>query len=125
MSPEANPAADPAADPAAIPGVAPSDYPTHPVAGLQQVLTALADPVRLEIVRRLAADGGGPLPCAALYDGVSKSTASHHFKALREAGLTERSVESGQSCQSLRATEVEQALPGVLAAIIEAASISR
>lgn len=121
MSPEANPAADPAA----IPGVAPSDYPTHPVAGLQQVLTALADPVRLEIVRRLAADGGGPLPCAALYDGVSKSTASHHFKALREAGLTERSVESGQSCQSLRATEVEQALPGVLAAIIEAASISR
>lgn len=101
------------------------DYPTHPVAGLQQVLSALADPVRLEIVRRLGVEGGGPLPCARLYDGVSKSTASHHFKTLREAGLTERSVVSGQSCQTLRAAEVEQALPGVLSAILGAADVSR
>ncbi len=101
----------------------PGDYPTHPVAGLQQVLSALADPVRLEIVRRLDADGGGPLPCARLYDGVSKSTASHHFKTLREAGLTERSVVSGQSCQSLRTAAVEQTLPGVLPAILDAAAL--
>jgi DNA-binding transcriptional ArsR family regulator len=100
------------------------DYPTHPVGGLQQVLSALADPVRLEIVRRLGAAGYGPLPCAQLYDGVSKSTASHHFKTLREAGLTERSVVAGQSCQVLRVDEVEQALPGVLAAILGAAEIN-
>lgn len=100
------------------------DYPTHPVAGLHQVLSALADPVRLEIVRRLGTAGWGPLPCARLYDGVSKSTASHHFKILREAGLTERSVVAGQSCQTLRAGEVEEALPGVLAAILSAADIT-
>ncbi|WP_219635429.1 ArsR/SmtB family transcription factor [Nocardioides ungokensis] len=56
-----------------------------PVAGLLEVLEALADPVRLEMVRRLDPDGT-PAPCAALYDGVGKSTASHHFKILREAG---------------------------------------
>lgn len=100
------------------------DYPTHPVGGLQQVLSALADPVRLEIVRRLGAADCGPLPCAQLYDGVSKSTASHHFKTLREAGLTERSVVAGQSCQVLRVSEVEQALPGVLGAILGAAEIN-
>ena len=98
-----------------------TDYPTHPVADLQQVLSALADPVRLEIVRRLGSGGGGPLPCAQLYDGVKKSTASHHFKTLREAGLTERSVVGGQSCQTLRTAAVEEALPGVLPAILEAA----
>ena len=96
-------------------------YPTHPVADVHQVLSALADPVRLEIVRRLSRAGGGPTPCAHLYDGVSKSTASHHFKTLREAGLTERSVEAGQSCQRLRVAEVEQALPGILSAVPRAA----
>ncbi|CAN5273423.1 hypothetical protein BH09ACT12_BH09ACT12_22390 [soil metagenome] len=106
-----------------VPGVkgAATDYATHPVAGLQQVLAALADPVRLEIVRRLGAAGGGPVPCARLYDGVSKSTASHHFKTLREAGLTERSVTAGQSCQTLRSEQVDLALPGVLSAILGAA----
>jgi DNA-binding transcriptional ArsR family regulator len=107
------------------PGSQPADegaYPTHPVAGLQQVLSALADPVRLEVVRRLAADGGGPVPCARLYDQISKSTASHHFKTLREAGITERSVVAGQSCQALRMDAVERALPGLLTAVLDAAA---
>ena len=116
------PAGTPAGTTAGGPG---GDYPTHPVAGLQQVLAALADPVRLEIVVRLASADGGPLPCARLYDGVSKSTASHHFKALREAGLTERTVVGGQPCQSLRTDEVEQSLPGVLGAVVAAAISAR
>ena len=52
----------------------------------RDVLAALADPVRLEMVRRLAA-ADGPAVCATLYDGIGKSTASHHFKILREAGV--------------------------------------
>ncbi|CAN5493346.1 helix-turn-helix domain-containing protein [soil metagenome] len=92
------------------------EYPTHSVAGVQQVLAALADPVRLEMVRRLAGTGE-PMPCSHLYDDISKSTASHHFKTLREAGLTERSMQAGQSCQRLRLDEVDAALPGVLSAV--------
>lgn len=92
----------------------------QPVGPLQQVLAALADPVRLEMVRRLA-DVGEPIACAALYVGINKSTASHHFKILREAGLTERVVVGGQTHQLLRSREVEEALPGVLTAVVAAA----
>jgi len=92
----------------------------QPVASLQQVLAALADPVRLEMVRRLA-EAGEPIACAQLYAGINKSTASHHFKTLREAGLTERVVIGGQTHQLLRTSEVEEALPGVLSSVVAAA----
>ncbi|MGY2876790.1 DNA-binding transcriptional ArsR family regulator [Marmoricola sp. URHA0025 HA25] len=92
----------------------------QPVASLQQVLAALADPVRLEMVRRLA-ERGEPIACSDLYSDISKSTASHHFKTLREAGLTERVVLTGQTYQRLRLAEVEAALPGVLASVVAAA----
>jgi DNA-binding transcriptional ArsR family regulator len=92
----------------------------QPVASLQQVLAALADPIRLEMVRRLA-ETDGPIACSQLYEDINKSTASHHFKTLREAGLTERLVIGGQTHQRLRTTEVEEALPGVLAAVVAAA----
>jgi len=92
----------------------------QPVGPLQQVLAALADPVRLEMVRRLA-ERDEPIACSDLYADISKSTASHHFKTLREAGLTERVVIAGQTCQKLRVPEVEEALPGVLSAVVAAA----
>src|SRR5690242_10527817 len=71
-----------------------------PVAGVQDVLAALADPVRLEMVRRMSNDGG-PVACGQLYEGIGKSTASHHFKVLREAGITERVVIGGHTHQLL------------------------
>ena len=94
---------------------------TGPVAGVQQLLVALADPVRLEMVRRLR-NAGVPMRCAQLYDGINKSTATHHFKTLREAGLTERLVIDGQTHQRLRVTEVDAAVPGLLDSIVESAN---
>lgn len=93
------------------------------VASLGEVLAALADPVRLEMVRRLAT-ADGPVACSQLYESVSKSTASHHFKVLREAGVTRREVIGGQTHQHLRAAEVEAAYPGVLGAIVAASAAS-
>jgi len=92
----------------------------QPVGTLQQVLAALADPVRLEMVRRLA-QTSEPMACGLLYEGINKSTASHHFKILREAGLTERVMIGGQTHQLLRAQAVDEALPGVLPSVIAAA----
>lgn len=92
---------------------------TVEVGTLQDVLGALSDPVRLEMVRRMHT-AGAPAPCAALYDDVSKSTASHHFKILREAGVTARSVIGGQTHQELRLDDVEAAYPGVLSSILAA-----
>ncbi|MEH3033015.1 MAG: helix-turn-helix domain-containing protein [Aeromicrobium erythreum] len=88
-----------------------------PVAPVQDVLQALADPVRLEMVRRLAADDA-PVRCSALYDDISKSTASHHFKVLREAGVTERIYVDGVLHQRLRRDELEEALPGVVSSVV-------
>jgi DNA-binding transcriptional ArsR family regulator len=93
--------------------------PVMPVASLQAVLAALADPVRLEMVRRMV-DAGDSVQCSALYDDISKSTASHHFKILREAGLTERLTISGHTHQKLRAEELEAELPGLLSSIVAA-----
>ena len=89
------------------------------VASLGEVLAALADPVRLEMVRRLA-DAGEPVACVRLYDTVGKSTASHHFKVLREAGVTQRLVLGGQTHQELRLDDLEAAYPGVVSAIVAA-----
>src|SRR3954451_398578 len=89
------------------------------VGTLQDVLAALSDPVRREMSRRMHAEGG-PTPCAQLYDEVSKSTASHHFKILREAGVTDRSVIGGHTHQRLRLDDVEAEYPGVLSSILAA-----
>jgi len=91
-----------------------------PVGTVQQVLAALADPVRLEMVRRMS-ETDGPVACGLLYEGIGKSTASHHFKILREAGITERVVIGGQTHQLLRRDELEKALPGVVSAVVSAA----
>jgi len=93
----------------------------HPVVGVQQLLSALADPVRLEMVRRLV-NAGSSMPCAALYDGINKSTATHHFKTLREAGITERLVVDGHTHQRLRLDAVEGAVPGRLNAVVRSAN---
>lgn len=95
--------------------------PTLPVAGLPTVLGALHDPVRLEMVRRLS-NAGTAVRCSALYEAINKSTATHHFKILREAGLIERLIIDGQTYQRLRTAEVEDAVPGLLPAIVEAAN---
>ena len=56
-----------------------------------QLLQAMADPVRLSIVRQLAA--GDDAICACDFTEcctVSQPTVSHHLKVLRDAGLLEQ-----------------------------------
>ncbi|MED5815205.1 helix-turn-helix transcriptional regulator [Mycolicibacterium sp. 050232] len=98
-----------------------AQMPVGPVAKLPQLLAALQDPVRLEMVRRLH-EAGEPVQCAALYDGINKSTATHHFNILRDAGLTDRVVSEGHIYQRLRVQDVDAAMPGLLDAIVEQAN---
>ena len=53
---------------------------------LDTVLSALADPVRRTIVAQLA-HGHDDQACIAFSLPVSKSTSTHHFRVLREAGV--------------------------------------
>ncbi|MGK5743116.1 ArsR/SmtB family transcription factor [Micromonospora sp. URMC 103] len=80
------------------------------------VLGALADDVRLQIVRSLAE--GGEYACGAFEFGVSKATRSHHLKVLREAGLTRTRVAGTSRFVSLRREELEQVYPGLLDAVL-------
>lgn len=83
---------------------------------LPQVLHALSDPVRLNLVRKLA--DGGEQPCNALDLAVAKSTASHHFRVLREAGVIQQRPEGTQFMNSLRREDLAARFPGLLEAIL-------
>jgi DNA-binding transcriptional ArsR family regulator len=85
---------------------------------LPDVLHALSDPVRLKIVRSLAERE--EQSCSAVEASVSKSTLSHHFKVLREAGLTHTRVNGTHRYVSLRRDELEVRFPGVLDSVLEA-----
>ena len=84
---------------------------------LPDVLHALSDPVRLEIVRTLAKNGESP--CGALHAPVSKSTLSHHLHVLREAGLTQTRANGTKRLVSLRQIEVEGRFPGLLDSVLD------
>lgn len=57
-----------------------------------ELLQAIADPVRLSILRQLAASPGSVCACDFTECcSVSQPTISHHLKVLHEAGLLERS----------------------------------
>ncbi|WP_459547179.1 ArsR/SmtB family transcription factor [Nocardia sp. X0981] len=97
------------------------DTTNPPVAALPVVLAALQDPVRLEMVRRLH-NADEAVRCAALYDVINKSTATHHFKILREAGVIERLTVEGQTYQRLRRHDLDRDLPGLLDSVVNAAN---
>ncbi len=86
---------------------------------LERLLHALGDPVRLGIVRQLARDGESS--CAALDGGRSKSTMSHHFRVLREAGLVETRNVGTTHMNALSRASVDAAFPGLLAAVLAGA----
>jgi DNA-binding transcriptional ArsR family regulator len=80
------------------------------------ILYALGDPVRLQIVRQLAA--AGELTCSELDCAVAKSTMSHHFKILREAGIVLTRKEGTQHINSLRTAEIDRLYPGLLDVVL-------
>lgn len=86
---------------------------------LPDVLFALSDPARLELVRELAQQG--PLTiaqCKAADPDVPKSTFSHHLKTLREAGLVRNEPAGRQRTVTLRREDVDERFPGLLDAVI-------
>jgi|SRR5690606_16601852 len=91
----------------------------HPAIGelsLERVLYALSDSIRLDIVRHLARVEAAT--CGELDGGRPKSTVSHHFKVLREAGLVFTKNNGTNHINSLRREDIESRFPGLLAAIL-------
>jgi DNA-binding transcriptional ArsR family regulator len=95
------------------------DEPEQHEMTLAAVMAALSDPVRLAIVRELAARGEAA--CGTMELGVTKATRSHHLKVLREAGVTHTRAVGTHRYVSLRREELETRFPGLLGAVLSAA----
>ena len=95
-------------------------HPAREQLELACVLHALSDPMRLRIVAALADDG--EMTCGGFDLPVSKSTCTHHFKVLREAGVIRQRVDGTTRLNSLRRDDLEARFPGLVAAVLSAAA---
>ncbi len=86
---------------------------------LASVLHALSDPQRLRIVRELAASES-PRACGSFALEIGKSTRTHHFRVLREAGIIEQRREGTSRLSTLRRADLERRFPGLLDAVLSA-----
>ncbi len=89
---------------------------------LTDIMYALSDPARVEIVRAIA-EAGHALSCGVLTSDRPKSSMSHHFKILRDSGIIETRIQGKEHFNSLRLSEIEKRFPGVLKSVIK--NISR
>lgn len=87
---------------------------------LGAVLHALSDPVRLCIVAELA-NGDSEYTCGSFALPVTKSTCTHHFKVLREAGVIQQRQQGTTRLNRLRRSDLEKRFPGLLDTILQAA----
>ena len=95
------------------------DYPEAVLASVElvDVMKALSDPVRLQIIRILASGEAMNKSSTDWGCDLSRATMSHHFRILREAGLTLTFVEGRAHRVQLRRADVEARFPGLLGAI--------
>jgi len=100
-----------------------SDHITRPARSeleLAAVLHALSDPVRLRIVAALAATEE-QRSCGSFDLPVTKSTCTHHFRVLREAGVIAQRQQGTARLNSLRREDLDARFPGLLGSVLQAA----
>jgi|SRR4051794_6229858 DNA-binding transcriptional ArsR family regulator len=85
---------------------------------LSSVLHALSDPQRLKIVRILSEEYPAPRACGTFGLSVTKSTSTHHFRVLREAGVIEQERQGTSKLTSLRRDDLDERFPGLLDAVL-------
>lgn len=90
---------------------------------LTVILSALADPGRRALMTALY-HAPEPIDCAELVRklalGLSSATVSHHYRILREAGLTRTFTEGRRRIIRVRRDDMEARFPGLLEAILAA-----
>ncbi|MFD0900598.1 ArsR/SmtB family transcription factor [Actinomadura sediminis] len=95
----------------------PSPLPEPDVADLSLpvVLGALSDPLRLGIVRKLLLDREEfDHPCGWFGIDRPKSSLTHHFKALREAGVLRQRQYGLERRSEVRIADLDERFPGLL-----------
>jgi DNA-binding transcriptional ArsR family regulator len=89
---------------------------------LADVLHALSDPQRLEIVRRLSGSDE-PCACGSIELGVAKSTMTHHYRVLRESGVIRQERRGTSKLTELRRADLDARFPGLLDAVLSSQAV--
>ena len=97
---------------------APVSHPDVESVEVDEVLKALADPTRRQIVRLLMTEGDRP--CGTFGLPVAASTLSHHFRTLRKAGILRQYDDGRQRMNTLRLDELDERFPGLVRAVLAA-----
>lgn len=95
-----------------------ANHPDRAQIRLENVLSALGNPLRLAVVRALAA--GGERACGALLQGQSKSTMTHHWRVLRDSGVIWQRPYGRENLLSLRREDLDTRFPGLLDSLLGA-----
>ncbi|MEV5874662.1 helix-turn-helix domain-containing protein [Streptomyces sp. NPDC052101] len=95
-------------------------HPAREEIRLEAVLHALSDPMRLRIVRELAATEA-ELSCSQFDVPVTKSTTTHHFRVLRESGVIRQVYRGTAKMNALRRDDLDGLFPGLLDSLLAAA----
>ncbi len=96
------------------------DHPDREELTLTDVLFALSDPERLEMVRQLRDGPMNAASCVPIDGSMPKSTKSHLLKVLRECGVIRNEPNGRNRTLSLRRDDLEARFPGVLDAVLAA-----
>ncbi|WP_020498598.1 ArsR/SmtB family transcription factor [Sciscionella marina] len=93
------------------------EHPDRAGLRIEAVLAALDHPVRLRVVRTLA--DGEELTCRQILPEMTKSSASHHWRVLRENGIVEQRKQGRNLYMRLRRADLDARFPGMLDAVID------
>jgi DNA-binding transcriptional ArsR family regulator len=96
------------------------DHPEPADIRLEAVLHACSDPMRLRIVQALASDAAPS--CGEVGLECSKSTATYHFRVLREAGVITQYYRGTAKVNELRRADLNAVFPGLLDALLASAA---
>ncbi|WP_328329048.1 helix-turn-helix domain-containing protein [Kribbella sp. NBC_00382] len=86
---------------------------------VEDVLQALGEPVRLQIIQALA-DVPEGIACGEIELPVTASTRAHHLRILREAGVLSTHTEGTRRISKLRREDLEALYPGLLTGVLAA-----
>lgn len=88
---------------------------------LTTILSALADPGRRALMAALYRESE-PADCSVLAEDtdldLSAPTISHHYRVLREAGLTRTVADGRKRIIQVRHEDMEERFPGLLEAVL-------
>lgn len=89
---------------------------------LTKVLFALSEPLRLAMVRKLAAEG--EVDSVELGPELPRSTLTHHTSLLRESGVVFFRAEGRKCMIKLREDDLVGRFPGLMATVLSAGHLT-